>query len=126
MNQIIRISSMMLMIFCSFAFLTSCISENAEELYPPDPCMIGQVTYEQDIEPILRNSCYACHDAANVFGGVNLEGYTNVLPYTSNDKLLGTIKGLPDFPFMPRDGQMLSECNISIIEAWIDQGTPEN
>ena len=116
----------MLITICTFSLFPSCISENAEELYPPDACIIDQVTYDRDIEPILSNNCYACHDAVNVFGGVNLEGYTNVLTYANNDKLVGTIKGLSGFPFMPKDGQMLSECNISIIEAWIEQGTPEN
>jgi hypothetical protein len=115
-----------LLCVCLLLGINSCTSDNAEDLYPPDPCIVEAVNFTEDIEPIISNNCYRCHDAATTLGGVNLEGFTNVLTYVSNEKLIGTIRDLPGYPLMPNDGQPMSECDIKIIEHWITLGTPEN
>jgi len=105
---------------------TSCYYDNEEELYPEDTCKTDDMSYSNDIVPILEDNCYSCHDQANNQGGVTLEGYSNLKAYVDNGKLLGAIKHEPGFSEMPQDEPQLEQCQIDKIEAWIDQGALDN
>ncbi len=117
--------SLYIFIMVSLIF-TSCYYDNEEELYPEDTCKTDDMSYSNDIVPILEDNCYSCHDQANNQGGVTLEGYSNLKAYVDNGKLLGAIKHEPGFSEMPQDEPQLEQCQIDKIEAWIDQGALDN
>lgn len=68
------------------------------------------------------DNCYRCHDAANNFGGVTLEGYDQLRTYVDNGELLGAIRHTAGFSPMPKNEPQLVECNIEKIAAWVAAG----
>jgi hypothetical protein len=108
----------------------SCYYDKEEILYPVDlnSCDTSNVTYAGSISPILLQYCTMCHGSnfATSGGGVNLNDYANVKTYVDNGKFIGTIKHDTGFSPMPKGGGKISDCNITIIEKWINSGSPNN
>jgi hypothetical protein len=108
----------------------SCYYDKEELLYPVDlnSCDTSNVTYAVSISPIVSQYCTMCHGTsyATSGGGVKLDDYANLKTYAENGKLLGTIKHDTGFSPMPKGGGMINDCNILIIEKWINNGSPNN
>lgn len=115
---------------------TSCKKDNLETLTQPDcdTCQTSvcdtafELSYVNDIEPILAATCYDCHGtftSANGEGNV-LQGYNNLIVYVNDGRLMGTITHAPDYPPMPDGDPKLSDCRIARIDAWIRQGALNN
>lgn len=120
-------SSMLILTFLLYSVsLPSCYYDVEAELYPETTCQTLNLSYSQDIVPILQNNCYRCHDQQNQLGGVLLEGHTPLLKFVNNGKLLGVIRWDTGFPTMPRDAAKIPDCNISMIETWVNDGAPNN
>ena len=102
----------------------SCYYDVEEELYPSGNCNTANVKFSATILPILQEQCYACHTNAtkSLGGGISLEGYTNLKPYVTNGKFLGSIKHQSGYVPMPDNSPKLSSCRISQIEKWIADG----
>ncbi len=118
MQRITLLSSIALSIL-----LVACKTEVVEDLLP---CNTINVTFSETIEPIISNNCYRCHDNSRAFGGVRLEGYSNVLNYVNNGKLIGVIKHEDGFSTMPQDASKLQDCLIEQLEIWINDGAQDN
>jgi hypothetical protein len=105
-----------------------CIWENEESLFPDSElCDTLDVSYDEDVIPILVNNCYACHSNANApaFGsGLALEDHADVS--ASAPLMLGAIKHSDGFVAMPKDADQLDSCSIATVEAWINSGSPDN
>lgn len=110
---------------CSLV-MNACTYNSEEDLYLTTSCDTVDMSYSQDILPIIRDNCYSCHSQSANFGNVTLEGYNVLNTYVSNKGLLGTIRHEPGFSPMPQNRAMLIECQIEKIEAWIDQGALNN
>lgn len=106
--------------------VSSCYYDNEEELYPENTCKTDNMSYTNDVLPILEDNCYSCHNQASNQGGVTLEGYSNLKVYVDNGKLLGVIKHEDGFPAMPQGQPQLGQCQIAKIEGWINQGASDN
>lgn len=106
--------------------LSSCYYDAEELLYPDLECNTDGVTLSGTVLPILVENCYRCHDAANNFGGITLEGYDQLKRYADNGQLLGAISHTTGFSPMPQNAPQLVECNIEKIAAWLDAGAPNN
>ena len=91
-----------------------------------DPCQDDMVSYEDQVIPILENNCYGCHGAGVNTGGVTLEGYQNLKRFVDNGRFLGAVKHESGFAPMPQNASKLSDCQISQLEAWIDDGAENN
>ena len=102
-----------------------CYYDIEEELYPGG-CQIGMVTYTETVVPILERECYTCHDALSQNGGINLEGYDNVLIQVENGRLLGAIRHEAGFSPMPDGRPKIDACSIGKIEKWVDEGALDN
>lgn len=116
--------------FIIILFLSSCLSscyyDKEEEIYPTTECSTAEMSYQSDILPIIQNNCFQCHDAANNFGGIILEGFDQIKIYVNNAQLLGVIKHEAGFSPMPKNAAQLLECEIEKIEAWITDGALNN
>lgn len=115
-----------LVLFFIIAYCTGCYYDVEEELYPTLECSTENMSYSQDILPILQNRCYQCHDQANNFGNVTLEGYNNLIIHVNSGRLLGAIKRESGFSPMPKNESPLLDCQIEKIEQWINNGAPDN
>ena len=106
--------------------MASCYYDVEEILYPPVDCETLDMSYDLNIEPILDQNCYVCHSAAANQGGISLEGYSSLKIYINNGRLLGAIRHDAGFSQMPQGAPKLLDCDISKIEAWIDDGALNN
>lgn len=91
------------------------------------------VDFVQNIQPIFRQRCYECHAQGNEEGGLNLgikrsaiSGGNNgpvITPGRSVDsRLIHVVAGVVPTEVMPPSGQRLSDEQIGLLRAWIDQG----
>lgn len=110
-----------------FAILISgCAYDVEEELYPTIECQTDDVTYSAEVLNIISSNCFGCHDAAANFGNITLETYDDLKKYVDNGLLLGSIKHESGFSPMPKNAPALLDCEIEKIEAWINDGAPNN
>ncbi len=78
------------------------------------------------VQTIISNSCGGCHSSANPQGGISLGNYNNIKQQTQNGKLLGSINHLLGNSPMPKGGNKLESCKITIIQKWANAGCPNN
>lgn len=120
------IKSIMILLTLTF-LIQSCYYDNEEELYPqPAACDTTNVSYSNDVWPIISSNCTSCHSGGAPQGNVSLENYDDIVIAAKNGSLLGTIKHEDGWSPMPKGGGMLNDCDISKIEIWVDDGTPNN
>jgi len=129
MKKIIVLSISVFMF--STIFLFGCYKDKEEVLYPTDSsCDVStSISYSSQIVPIVSTYCYSCHGASvynSTGGNVNLEGYDNFVSATQNGLLLKSIKREEGASPMPKNSPKLSDCNIKLIENWINQGAANN
>lgn len=104
--------------------ITSCQYDNEEELYPDVECDTVNVSYAEDIEPIIDNSCATsgCHVDGGTGNG-SFKNYTRVKAKVDNGSMRQRVVVTQD---MPPDPESLTACQINKIDAWIDAGAPNN
>ena len=107
-------------------FLTGCSFDNEEDLFADEICLTDEVTFSGTIEPLIDKNCIACHNSALPSGNINLEDYNQLKPLIENGRFLGSISHSRGFSAMPKGGPKLSDCDISKVEKWIEEGFPEN
>jgi mono/diheme cytochrome c family protein len=108
--------------------LTQCTYHNEDDYFKdnPDICYTDNVTFGDDVFPVMQQSCISCHNNNNASGGIDLSDYENVKKQAEQGSLLGSIKHEETFSPMPKFSDKLPDCTISKIEAWIEQGTKNN
>ena len=99
------------------------------------PAATAPVSFERDIHPLLASRCFACHGGDRTQGRLSmvtrealLEGGATgsaVEPGDSESSyLIELVAGMdPDLP-MPPDGPPLSDEEVGMLRAWIDEGMP--
>lgn len=122
----------LILLFCLFGIsisLTSCYYDDEETLYAlvtPPACDTTAVTYTNSVIPILELECYGCHSGSAPGGGYILNTYSGLSVAVNDGSLLGSISHDAAFSNMPKGGNQLLECDIQIIQTWINQGAPNN
>ena len=95
-----------------------------------------KVDFVRDVEPLLRKSCYSCHGPEKQESGLRLDdrerakvggdgGAAFVPGKSAESRLIRLVAGLDkDAGRMPPDGEgtPLTEEQINLLRAWIDQG----
>ena len=111
----------------------SCYYHNEAELYPAPAtttCDTSTAKFAAFMSPLMTAQCATsnCHSASRQSAGINLSSHTAIKNYISSNKavFLGSIKRSPGFSQMPDGGAKLSDCNITKIETWINNGLLNN
>jgi hypothetical protein len=104
--------------------LGSCYYDKSESLYGVTKCDTTNVGYSNVISPIIQRDCAGCHSGSGASAGIQLYDYTSVKNYMSSNKmrLLGSVKWDGTASNMPKGGNKWSNCNISSMAAWVNQG----
>ncbi len=102
-----------------------CESKNEEDLFGKEECDTLNVTLSADFLPILESICYDCHSQASLRSPYLLEGYDNLKIMVDNGRLQKALHHTGRYP-MPKFRDKLPDCDIAKIDAWIDDGAPEN
>jgi len=89
-------------------------------------CDTTNVKYSTHIKPLIQNTCQGCHSGAAPGGGIDLATYTGVKAIADNGKLIGSISHLTGYSAMPKNGYKLTDCQITTVKIWINQGAPQN
>jgi len=121
-----HMTSGIVMVMLAIAVL-GCTRDNEEDLFgQTDDCDTLQVSYATHIAPLMAVSCNSCHSTVSPLGGVNTSGYTGLSVVAGNGKLKGAVNHLPGFSAMPQGQPQLDSCALKRINAWINQGYPDN
>ncbi len=111
----------------SILVLNACFYDSEEYLYPNPPvCDTLNVSYSLEIAPILQNRCYTCHGNNNTVSVYEFEGYQDLISFIEKGRILGAIKREGGYLIMPQGADKMPDCEISKIEAWINQGKLNN
>jgi hypothetical protein len=133
-----QLAIIMTLAVLSVLFFGSC---NHEQL--KSDCNTQNMSYSQNVVPILKSNCYKCHSTGNSVGsyGHLLDNYDTLTKYftprtypiivggdtiTYISYLEGVITHTQPFIAMPYMDGKLDTCAIKQIQAWITQGAPDN
>ena len=119
-NRIIQV--LVLVLVSTFS---ACSSDSEEELF--NELEIKDVSFAEEILPLVESNCYGCHSMANsnIGAGIVLEGYEAIKAQIDADKFLQVLKSETGFSPMP-PGVPLSETQILTVETWINEGALMN
>jgi hypothetical protein len=120
-----------LFLAASSLLIGSCYYDTQEALYgiaQNTPCDTTNITYSGRIAPIIAANCSSCHSTTTSASGngIVLDSYSTFQQQAINGRLIGDINHSPGFNAMPLSGGMLSPCDISAIQYWVNKGTPNN
>jgi hypothetical protein len=99
-----------------------------------EPDTAKPVSFMNDIAPLLKEACFACHDAKKRKGKLDLTTFAGlakggergdaIVPGKPEESLLWTLASGEEEPLMPpKDaGTKLAPDRLSLIERWIKQG----
>jgi hypothetical protein len=126
-NQIIKQGFRLMLIGLVPLLLHACYYDSVQELYPNlVDCDTTNVTYSGDVWPVISSNCTACHSGAAPSGNILLSNYEEIVIQAENGNLTGAITHAPGYSPMPKGGNQLPPCDITHIQVWINQGTPNN
>ena len=100
-----------------------CYYDNEEELYGITVCNVTNVSFANDIMPIIQGNCAVsgCHIAGGSGNGI-MENYSQVKAKVDNGSFQHRVLDLRDMP----PSYALTDCQIQYLQAWIDAGAPDN
>jgi hypothetical protein len=121
-----RISAEILTLLLVMIIL-SCESKNEEDLFGQKKCDTLNVTFSGDFQPILESICHNCHHSgATQYAPFVFDTYDDVKLRIDQGRLEGAINHRQGFSPMPKNRDKLPDCNLAKINAWINQGAPDN
>ena len=107
--------------------MSGCYYDRTEDMaHPVVICDSLPATYTATIVPIITSNCLGCHSGSNPSGGIHLDFYGPLRAQIMAGVLLPSIKHSPGANFMPKNGGMLSKCDIDKITRWIAAGYLNN
>lgn len=126
-----------ILLFVIVASLSGCYYDNVEEinlLSSDRACYDTSATvalnYNTNVKWIIEGSCgtsgsqgSSCHGPGSV---PPLTTYAQVVQCVNNYNFLADIKHSAGADPMPKGGGKLTDCQIKVIENWINQGVLEN
>lgn len=100
------------------------------------PCDTNRtVSYQYDIQPIIKAHCYACHSAAQAStGALDLETFSSLKSYLNNGFRGDGIYGSKLFHCMLHANLALpmpptyivDTCSLKLVYNWLAHGGPQN
>lgn len=101
------------------------ILQGAKDNACNDGCDTVNYTYSGTIWPMMQKYCTGCHSSSNPGGGIVIADYDDLVTLAGEGSLMGSIRYESGYSNMPTNRQ-LSECNIILLQKWIDEGYPKS
>ncbi len=108
------------------ALIRKWIQQGAKNNSCVNACDTTNVTYTATIKTLIAGKCQGCHSGSAPQGGIDLSTHTGLKAKVTDGRLWGAINHASGFSPMPKNGNKLSDCEISQIRIWIDKGSPNN
>ncbi len=120
----------MVFIFVTAAWFTSCKKDKALPLTPPafDLCDTIIYRFSNDIHPIFTQYCtdVGCHVTGNPSGNLRYETHAEIADPAGQARLLGAINHKPGFSPMPQNLPQIPDSLRVRINCWFNNGAPNN
>jgi len=92
-----------------------------------DDCDTTMSSYMAVIKPIIDLKCMGCHSGPEPEADFTLTNYDDISQISTNGILLDVLEhGVGDFADMPPNGEQLKDCEIYVINRWINNGALNN
>ncbi len=126
MKKRLRVVFYFAAIFLSFT-LGGCYYDKEEVLYPKsaDGCDTLDVTYTDNIIPIMVNNCNGCHGGSFPEAGIRTDNYNDLKDIAENGSLAGSVNYESGYSPMPKDKPQLQDCELKQINLWIENSSPQ-
>ena len=133
----LRVSSFFLISDFSLRALTTCIAMAATISAPSTNAADApkKITFQDDLLPVLRDSCLNCHNPDKKKAGLDLSTYQGMMAGSDNGAVVkpGDPSGSSLFktiarseePFMPQKADKLPDPKLALFKTWIATGAPE-
>ncbi len=107
-----------LFLFFVLSLLFACKKESI------NTCDTSNVTYTNHINSLFA-TCTAsgCHNSGSTDG--SLASYSDIKSFPKLAKIIPSLEHKVGFVAMPQGQAQLSDCEISKVQAWLDNGMPE-
>ncbi len=97
------------------------------------PAAKRDVDFTKDVQPLFKEHCYKCHGSSRQEGGLRLDRRDDALNggdggpvfaagKSEESKLIKYVAAVDPDVVMPPEGDKLSDEQIGLLRAWIDQG----
>jgi len=93
-------------------------------------------TYDDDVMPIVKQSCLNCHGNDKQKGGLNLATYAAmnqggssgavVVPGKADKSRIYTLSAHLEEPKMPPSGNKIADAQLATLKLWVEQGARQN
>ena len=96
--------------------------------YDEEDGNLVEVSYANDIVPLLDANCYSCHEDEDNYTGLCLSAYELVSDLYNREQIIDRIsRDISDDMLMPKaPAAPLTESQIDIFKAWVEQGAQNN
>jgi mono/diheme cytochrome c family protein len=102
--------------------LQGALNNSCEEIN----CDTLQVSFASHIMPTIQLHCFGCHSGSNPGAGILLTNHSEIAQAAGSGTLFAAIDWQNGYSAMPKNGNKLSDCNITQFKKWIENGTPNN
>jgi uncharacterized membrane protein len=108
--------------FVILLIVGGCAYDNEADLYGTPACPPDEISFSQDIKPIIQTNCAIanCH-----VDGRQLPSLETFEQIQANAQRIKSRTGNGTMP-PPTSGKSLSESEIELISCWVDAGAVEN
>jgi len=121
-----KLKNLILFIAGLFLLFSNCTYHNEVDYFKDTTnlCKTDSMSFQNDVYPVLLNSCVGCHGNSGAEARINLEGYDNVKK--NNVRMMNAIEHKAGTSPMPQGSSKLDDCTINQLNAWIAQGLKNN
>ena len=84
-------------------------------------CDTSNASFAQVIWPMMEQYCIGCHNAGFPGGGIVIGGFDDLVALAVNGSLMGSVRWESAYANMPTS-KALSDCDIALLQKWIDDG----
>lgn len=89
-------------------------------------CDTVDVAFSTHVEPFFVNTCEGCHSGPSPNAGLSLVNYDQISAIALDGSLWHSVNGSSGFTLMPYNGTPLSECELVMLDKWIENGAPND
>lgn len=106
--------------------LTKWVQQGAKNNKCNSGCDTTKFTFSAGVKPIIDLRCKGCHGPTAPSAGISLDTYSGVKAQVDNGKLLPVITHAPGAKQMPQGTAKMPDCEITIIQKWVNAGAANN
>ena len=106
---------------CSILVAVPILSPGDQPQAPQEANSAQSVAFAKSVQPFFAKNCYACHNAQNNSGGLNLESYTSATAFSQDGDESGKIlKRLAAGEMPPKGLPRPSDQDVKAVTKWIE------